>query len=78
MTTPPEGYHPDKNGDNCKVRIEGVWVTVAQLAKLYTLAMKERHETHENYVSNFNVMVLRRAIDSHDTARREAGLDGGK
>ena len=69
-TTPtniPEGFNIDPKGDNCKVKIEGVWITVAQLARLYKRAWHEcsmwRSKTPPKLVNKM-----------HDDARREAGL----
>lgn len=67
MTTPPEGYHPDKAGDNTLVLIGDKWVTVGMLARLYSLAWLE-------CVNWRHGVVPVRSGRNHDDARKEAGL----
>jgi len=86
MTTPPEGYHPDPKGDNCKVKIEGVYVTVAQLVRLYRTShrLNDAYSRHiesrfdSGSVTNhkyFSTQSLAAEMKSqHDAARKEAGL----
>lgn len=87
MTTPPEGYHPDPNGDNCKVCIEGVYVTVAQLAARYkklahaaTMALTFLEcpplTESDKHLASKSAKAIRTVLhgEAHDAARKEAGL----
>lgn len=78
----PEGFHRDPKGDNCKVKIEGVYVPVSVLAKLYQAAWIECVESRccgsmKNVAHAREVHDAVRRGSGIDDAHREAGLEGG-